>query len=1789
MAETEYDRRLRELEAAKADSETEYDKRLRELRESKSKTSRSAPILPDRVEVPTFETYDPAPMSMKQPPEPTMSKSVEFKPTPGLQQDLYDVTNKNVQDAFLVDYINDTEEAKQKRAAEARAQAEQVTDYTPGGEPYTTFVEPGWYVTPTEYVDDKGNWNPLLTKSMESLIEEGTKQTEGGRLGALRPQVVDPGFNLRQGQYAQNIATLSDELDHYSKIKSNPDFASGLRNSILEAWDAQPKVRDAIVVALDKIDKSTDPDEIEVAKESAKQVARNDAPTGGFLLAEDAKGRLVETNPMYALRMLNAPTAAIAGGIEGAYTSLATGQPLSQLGTDIANAATRYVREGRGFSDLGSQALGRVGHWADIQAGNTDPEFETIGSGLGGMAGLYADVMSGPVDAMIGPAKFLGGATKTVLKAAESVPVDAVNDVARLGSRVADKVASVPAKLSEVPSKVSSKLRPLVGLSKDADDAVVSAASNNRISSIEARGEDPLTAVRNDTLSQLADDMVALDTQRLAFESNVPKKVAGETDNIGTKRVARNHLYDVAKSRIEARGGIAVIAKRFEQAGLVNLTPTADEVAALNDGTLTSDKFFTRRLFTLAKEIKPLDSMEPDELALFSSKDQPIDRIYMRDLLKSLRAAVDKAQAESLITNLSNASLPEASLIVSGLDRITPGRFVSVRAVEPIMGELEKRMAGWVPEKVGDTNMMRRGEQSISIQEYRDLVTKTTDDIINEWSVFSIKASELADIANRLDAKPRPSLTNVRALTASLLDQINSQPVRNLFLPKEVQPSILGSIGLAIGRLAIEAAEVGPRKEFLDTVANAWGSIFDIFRRDIKLATKSGLSTQDAFAKVVMANPNEYFDRYLRVFYGLNDTLDEIYQGEKTSIGPDPKPWIWNRGLDWLISGPLASKKAEFIELYNAGKYSEASNLLQQVSAVLSGRKLGTIPGFSDAMRELNLSVNEISTINQAIPAFSVDDFMKLTSVAYSRAKQSELLMEAVANYTSKYEDLFGSGGIEGQIRKWKEHGLSSKLDRILNSEWRLDDETQLYANRYGSDEREYFGGYDEAKVHIKAMNQNAIDLANVIEEIPGVFEALVKAEALNRIATIEASRLGISPTLYGGLTGLIQLWDDLQFKHGDNWLTYLEANPKLATDAILSSHSEFDLSMNQQIVRRLLTGGDYLSGKNTLFDTIVDDILRFYGPKTTVNLDAVKQAITKTISANIDNSIVDQINEIVLHGPDSKMRRALAEASDVDSISRVLSDILLPNDKKLASADALEFTKALEVSIDKLKKFIPKAPPSQASWFNRAFDAFARANAWAKAGMLGGVWLPNLGYHVANAMTAPLIVLNTLGPEMAKASMFNMNGLKIMRGLMGQLPPTTLVQFGKPGASRLFTMGELIDMIVKGSIQKSQAGIEMSKSMIDDMVMYSGAYSWGDAARSWLRAPGSSRELADLANASDTFFRINVFAKAMENGSTPEQALKLARESLYDYGSLTKFERKWLSKGLLFYTFWSRNLLQTGINVLNDLTRPGHSRLAKAYRVQQALTSSEPNYDADYSTTKLGRFILDNPQYSLKGPGIPQEEALSELVNYLGTVTQPFGISKNTALASKNVLETALEQGGAQWFSRAPLLAQAIIGVAFKKELVFGKPREFSDTIDPRLFHYLEQDPRMFDYLAQLGVHLEKVEPDKVGGGTYDNAQYRIKKADRERWFIIQTLATHLALKRMLSDYAEVSFGPDPSVGLRNKPQPDDLFDYRIQSQGPIEWGLRSSGALSPVANPTLEQRQEQILKGKISSLKEE
>lgn len=114
MAESEYDRRLRELGTAV--SESEYDRRLRELETASAKPKPSRPplTLPDRVEVPTLETYKPEP-----------AKGVEFKPTPGLKQDLYDAANpRNINNSYQELYKRAQEVydcAVQKRLQEGSA------------------------------------------------------------------------------------------------------------------------------------------------------------------------------------------------------------------------------------------------------------------------------------------------------------------------------------------------------------------------------------------------------------------------------------------------------------------------------------------------------------------------------------------------------------------------------------------------------------------------------------------------------------------------------------------------------------------------------------------------------------------------------------------------------------------------------------------------------------------------------------------------------------------------------------------------------------------------------------------------------------------------------------------------------------------------------------------------------------------------------------------------------------------------------------------------------------------------------------------------------------------------------------------------------------------------------------------------------------------------------------------------------------------------------------------------------------------------------------------------------------------------------------------------------------------------------------------------------------------------------------------------------------------------------------------------------------------------------------
>jgi hypothetical protein len=75
------------------------------------------------------------------------------------------------------------------------------------------------------------------------------------------------------------------------------------------------------------------------------------------------------------------------------------------------------------------------------------------------------------------------------------------------------------------------------------------------------------------------------------------------------------------------------------------------------------------------------------------------------------------------------------------------------------------------------------------------------------------------------------------------------------------------------------------------------------------------------------------------------------------------------------------------------------------------------------------------------------------------------------------------------------------------------------------------------------------------------------------------------------------------------------------------------------------------------------------------------------------------------------------------------------------------------------------------------------------------------------------------------------------------------------------------------------------------------------DAAKWW------QSTLTETATGIDNYFRANIFIDSLRAGKSPAEAAELARTVLFDYSSLTDFEKKTMRKIILFYSFQRKNM----------------------------------------------------------------------------------------------------------------------------------------------------------------------------------------------------------------------------------------------------------------------------------------
>lgn len=174
-----------------------------------------------------------------------------------------------------------------------------------------------------------------------------------------------------------------------------------------------------------------------------------------------------------------------------------------------------------------------------------------------------------------------------------------------------------------------------------------------------------------------------------------------------------------------------------------------------------------------------------------------------------------------------------------------------------------------------------------------------------------------------------------------------------------------------------------------------------------------------------------------------------------------------------------------------------------------------------------------------------------------------------------------------------------------------------------------------------------------------------------------------------------------------------------------------------------------------------------------------------------------------------------------------------------------------------------------------------------------------------------------------------------------------------------------------------------------------------------------------------DTSNRLSAYLKMLGDGVDPMEASREIMRAHVDYSSLTDVERWFRDRGMPFYTFWSRMLLEQGKRIVRS---PGRMQGAlelytTGEKYDQSMGQQSPEYLSErgaFSTDQINETIdatglptsvagipLRLPDssyaYGLDVPGFPEMSLLSDLAGTAGNVAgAPLGMG-SMAAANEN------------------------------------------------------------------------------------------------------------------------------------------------------------------------------------------
>jgi hypothetical protein len=603
-----------------------------------------------------------------------------------------------------------------------------------------------------------------------------------------------------------------------------------------------------------------------------------------------------------------------------------------------------------------------------------------------------------------------------------------------------------------------------------------------------------------------------------------------------------------------------------------------------------------------------------------------------------------------------------------------------------------------------------------------------------------------------------------------------------------------------------------------------------------------------------------------------------------------------------------------------------------------------------------------------------------------------------------------------------------------------------------------------------------------------------------------------------------------------------------------------------------------------------------------------------------------------LIFGETAAIKGALRRRGGIDEFTKTMEDLKISSDVRKLPPKT-EFSKDLKEAIEEgldatisLRGISDKKIGPMKRLTNVASDIFgtleagfndSRLASYAKGGVLGGQILPNFRYLTTNYITAPAIIYMQLGGKYAlesfkTASMFDLKTNSIMKALLGMDTPGPTPIFAAPldvrlgggkikpevvvttPAGKVYTNYDIARMITDGGVARSEASAELTKKVVEDITSYAGVKQ-SELLKSDVKGlnniptsqvkqliveaygmplAGGKRGMnifSEWAANTDTMYRAGILRKALEEGLPEEQALQLARESLFDYGNLSDFEKKVMNKAFWFWTF-RRNSYRSVLKAA--MTNP--ERLRNTYLANNfILEMDRDNNIATQDYAALRPFIhlvddADNKQrFALYGPGIPALSATAELLDYMAVVP----LIVNDKKDFKDSLTAAYTVPLLAYAKNATPAVQTAIGLGFGID-PRRDAKELGYYLDPRLMWYMQQNPQAWSTFQTLvTVEVVPANAEVPGRGSYQGRQWRIRKGDDasvRNWFAIQQALLYAGLDRNLGDYAPLF------EAIAGSSSESDIRDFRLggEGSGTLMNMMYSGGVVTPIEAVTIQDR---------------